>query len=383
MKKIKIGVLIPYSGIFRNLRSDFCNAMELALPDSIKKDVVFIPEFVQTGGMKQVKDIFNKFSLFESVDLITGVLGNSVIHTLISDFEQEKIPAVISNLGGYIPSATLKSPYLFYNSLQLWKSEWAIGNWAQLKYGGNPMMGTAIYDGGYHLQECFRLGTVNGGAHTCNIYTLKGYDTISDTKPLIEILKEEKPGHAHALLSGAEGKQFLNLFCTDIELLEKQPITVNPFMVEDGMTNVDLAGAEIYNAMAWSHGLELPENIKFVNNYIHNYGEQPNAFALLGFETGQVLGAAIGQLEGKIPNRVNLTESLSKIEIDGPRGLINLSPEKNNDQPIYLRTAKINKQTGLLINEITDQLPTIEYTDESLTAVKVTASGWQNPYLCV
>ena len=381
MKKIKIGVLIPYSGIFKNLRSDFCNAMELAIPEVMRSNILVIPEFVHTGGTKQVKDVLNRFTQFEAVDLVTGILGNGVLPSILSDLDQDKVPVLINNLGGYVPSAAIQSPYLFYNSLQLWKSEWAIGNWSRLTYGGQPSINTAMYDGGYHLKDAFRLGTVKAGADTCNIHTLKGYETLADTAPLIEIMKSEKPGHAHILLSGTEGEQFLNLFYTD-KNMAAQPITFNPFMVEDGMkvSNLPVEGA--YSAMTWSRDLQLTANIKFVTAYKNTYGEWPNAFSLLGYETGLAIAAAIANLGAGIPNRANLAESLRAVQVNGPRGSVNLSNAHQKNNPVYLRLAK-KDQTGLITNEIIKELTALEGDDESLASFGATTSGWQNPYLCV
>ena len=63
MAKIKIGVFVPYSGVYRNLKSDFLNGVDAAIPEAFKKDIIFQPEFIQTGSTKQVEDAFRKLAL--------------------------------------------------------------------------------------------------------------------------------------------------------------------------------------------------------------------------------------------------------------------------------------------------------------------------------
>ncbi len=100
MAKIKVGVFVPYSGIYRNLRSDFLNGIDAAIPEALKRDIVFQLEFIQTGGTKQVEDAFRKLVLFESVDLLTGIVGTGILANLVQSINTEKIPCIINNLGG-------------------------------------------------------------------------------------------------------------------------------------------------------------------------------------------------------------------------------------------------------------------------------------------
>jgi branched-chain amino acid transport system substrate-binding protein len=384
MAKIKVGVFIPYSGVFKKLKSDFFNGLETAIPDNLKKDIVFQPEFIQTGSLKQVEDAFRKLVLFESVDLLTGIISTSVLVNLLQSINTEKTPSIINNLGGYMPIEGLSSPYLFYNSMHLWKSEWTLGKWMQNKFGGIPAIGSHVYDSGYNLHECFRIGTVAGGADECSLHILKleGLQGFADTKPLVEILKDENPSHAHIILSGKEGDEFINNFYTDIPAC-KIPLSVSPFMVNDGDGfNIDKSH-QIMNAATWDYNIDSLENIKFKNEYWDGFDDKPNVFSLLGYETGLTIVAAIDKLNGSKVNKEKLTEALGTIDINGPRGeiLIN-SIGLNTPQPIYVRSASVDNDHKIR-NEIIDVVNGIEWDNETLTSVRQAGHSWQNPYLCV
>lgn len=385
MAKIKVGVFVPYSGIYRNLRSDFLNGIDAAIPETLKKDIVFQPEFIQTGGTKQVEEAFRKLALFESVDILTGVLSTSILVNLIQSINTEKIPCIINNLGGYIPIETLSSPYLFYNSMHLWKSEWAVGKWMQNKFGGSPAIGTHIYDSGYSMHECFRIGTVASGADECRLHVLKleGLKGFADTKPLVEIFKHEQPSHAHIILSSKEGTEFINNFCSDA-IGKAIPISVSPFMVNDGDVFNLNKSPEIINASTWDYNTENPENAKFKNNYEHVFYNKPNAFSLLGYETGLAITSALDKLNNARPDKNKLTEALSQIDINGPRGKIAISTiDLTTPQSIYIRSAKINEDNCQIKNEVIDVVNGIEWNDKTLASVRQANHSWQNPYLCV
>jgi len=384
MAKIKIGVFIPYSGIYKNLRSDFLNGIDAAIPEALKNDIVFQPEFIQTGGTKQVEDAFRKLALFESVDLLTGIVGTGVLINLIQSINTEKIPSIISNVGGYMPVESLSSPYLFYNSLHLWKSEWAVGKWMQNKFGGIPAIGTHVYDTGYNLTECFRIGTVGSGADECRLHVLKleGLQGFADTKPLVEIFKHEQPSYAHVILSGREGAEFINNFYSDTNA-GLIPLSVSPFMVnDDELYNIDKL-SPLINAVSWDYNVDNEENSKFKNEYELSFYDKPNVFSLLGYETGLTVAAALDKINGGRITKEKLTEALSNVDINGPRGVMAMGTVNLiTPQAVYIRSASINGNNQIK-NEIIDVVNGIEWNDKTLTSVRQANHSWQNPYLCV
>jgi branched-chain amino acid transport system substrate-binding protein len=384
MAKMKVGVFVPYSGNYKNLRSDFLNGMDAAIPEAFKEDIIFQPEFIQTGGTKQVEDAFRKLVLFESVDLLTGIVGTGVLINLIQLINTEKIPSIISNLGGYMPVESLSSPYLFYNSLHLWKSEWAIGKWMQNKFSGIPAIGTHVYDTGYNLTECFRIGTVASGANECRLHMLKleGLHGFADTRPLIEVFKHERPSYAHIILSGREGEEFINNFYSDVNT-DSIPLSVSPFMVNNDEKFDVCKSSPIINAISWDCNVDNDENIKFKNDYELNFYDKPNVFSLLGYETGLTITAALDKINGGRITKEKLTEALSQLNIRGPRGVMEMNTGNlNTPQPVYIRSASINSNNQIK-NEIIDIVNAIEWNDKTLTSVRQSTHSWQNPYLCV
>jgi branched-chain amino acid transport system substrate-binding protein len=391
IKKLKLGWLFPYSGIFRNLKNDLKQGLEIALQkESIDKVIESYPEFVQTGSFKDTEDALKKLLLFEQVDLVIGVASTKVALGALPLLDTERTPVIILNLGADIPTREFSSDYLFYNSLHLWKSEWVMGKWAQQKFGGEPSINMSVYEGGYGLHESFKTGTSISGAQTVKLNILKNISSSPpDTSPLIEYIRQQEPNHAHALLSGKEGDQFLQLF-REQDLGAKVNLTVSPFMVEDGSILDIPSGNDLHNASTWSLNLDREENNLFRQLYTATYGEDPNAFSLLAYETGLALAAAIQYLTGTTPNtgaRINkdeLARALAKVKPQGPRGEISLSTRPlQTNMPVYIRKSVKNAVTGRLENKILEAEPGIEWNDPSLATGESYLTGWQNPYLCV
>jgi ABC-type branched-subunit amino acid transport system substrate-binding protein len=381
--KLKIGWLVPYSGTFRHLKTDLQQGLDTALKkEGAGVTISSYPEFIQAGALKETTDALKKLLLYEQVDLVIGVTGSKTAKGIIPLLESHRTPALLLNLGAEIPGRRLSSDYLFYNSLHLWKSEWAMGKWMQGQYGGEPSISMSIYEGGYGLHNAFRIGTSASGAVTVKINVVRNISGPPDTLPLIRYIQEQQPLHAHVLLSGKEGEEFLQLFRKHVEP-SRLGLSVNPFMVEDGLLADVPAGTGLYNASTWARTLDRPANRAFVRGYTTDWKENPNVFALLAYEAGLVLAAALEDANGKT-DRETLTASLGRVKPEGPRGILSMSTRPlQTSLPVYIRKPVSSSRAGRPENDIVETVTGIEWNDPTLYVGQDILTGWQNPYLCV
>ncbi|MDO6434219.1 ABC transporter substrate-binding protein [Flavitalea sp. BT771] len=382
-QQLKLGWLFPYSGIFTHLKKDLQQGLALGWGDG-RGDIVLAPHpaFIQTGSLRDTEDALKKLLLYDEVDLVMGVVSTKVARSIIPLLEQRRTPLLLLNLGADIPTSDLQSPYLLYNSLHLWKSQWAIGRWAQKKYGGEPAINLSIYEAGYSLHETFKAGVAAAGAETVKLNIVKNFAPLPDVRPLIQYLIAQQPAHAHALLSGKEGELFLRLF-NEQGLHSKIALTVNPFIVEDGLPSGITDGTAMHNAITWSRDLDTVANRQFVEGYQARFDEYPHAFTLLAYEAGLALAAAVQTIPGKIDG-ASLANALENARPTGPRGKLSLSTRPLQTQmPVYIRQSVIAPAADQHPNKIIEILTGIEWNAPSLITQQPFSSGWQNPYLCV
>ena len=361
---MKIGFLFPYSGIFPDLKEDFRQGFDLALSlEAPQARPTCLGEFIQNGDQKSVEGALKKLLHYERVDLVLGVVGNVVTQECLPLIESAQAPVVICNLGGNLPGPALSSPYLFYNGLHLWKSEWAIGKWAQARYGGAPAVSLSLYEAGYQLHECFKNGIAASGAETMHLNVLRPAQGAGDTLPLVKHLEEQRPAYTHVLLSGDEAAQFLG-YLDASPVKEGLALTTHPF----------LGGAhDASYASTWLPSLDNPENRSFTEHYTRAHDTAPNVYAMLGYECGLAVAAALNGIDGK-PVRAKLAEALSAVHPVGPRGAIALSTRPlRADQPVYLCRRDV----------ILEELPGVPLDAPCFEGIRNVATGWLNPYLCV
>jgi hypothetical protein len=236
-----------------------------------------------------------------------------------------------------------------------------------MTYGGLPSVSMAFFEAGYQMHDCFRTGTGHAGAESVTLNILKNINGPVDTAPLIKYLGEQQPLHAHALLSGAEGKEFLELFyanpvCRDI------PLTAHPFLSPAGWNPGGLI-----TASTWMPFLDTDENRLFGERYGNAYETTPGVFGMLGYESGLAVAEAVQSIEGRLTAE-RLKDALHQVSPMGPRGKVALSTmDFCADQAVY---RYVDGRTA-------GMLPTPHWGDPSFGPMEESLSGWLNPYLCV
>jgi hypothetical protein len=346
--------MFPYSGVFPDLKEDVRAAFALGM-----KDVPFtiLETFIQSGEQKQVEEGLNKLLFFDRVDLALGIVENGITLACLPIIQKYGTPVLINNVGACAPKASLSAPNLFYNSLHLWKSEWAMGKWSQETYGGVPSIGMSIYEAGYQMHDCFRLGAGSGGAESVTFNILKNMGGPIDTSPLLEYLEEQRPVHTHALLSGNEAIEFVRLF-RDSPFSQSIILTAHPFV-----------DASLTYAATWAPSLPGEANRAFCSQF----STPPHAFMLLAYECGLAVAAAVKSITGHV-TRDTLRSALNDVRPVGPRGAIALST-----QPLQARQAVYLFREGRFSGE----LPALHWDDPIILSTGDNLSGWVNPYLCV
>lgn len=394
---MKIGFLFPYSGVFPDLKDEFRQGFLLGLGAGTAASAgsaqapgggtaapatdaaapatgatapatghTVLAEFIQNGDLKTTEQALQRLFFYERVDVVAGVVGNCILADLLPTLERAQAPLIAHNLGGHFPGRYLSSPYLFYNSLHLWKSEWSMGKWAQARYGGVPAVSLSLYEAGYHFLESFKNGAGASGAETLTLNVMRREDGPADPLPLVRFLEEQQPPYSHVLVSGPEAERFL-AYVDASPIRSSVPLTSHPF----------LGAPEIPFATTWLESLDTPDNRAFVEAYTSSYGASPSVFAMLGYESGLALsGLTAPDAAGRVsrPTRARIIEHLTSVSPVGPRGPICLSSQPvTSPQPVYLCRG----------TTVLERLDETTPEDPGFSHLHAGAAGWANPYLCV
>lgn len=385
---IKIGVLFYHSTVYPNMSADLIKGFNAALPASLLKDnfFQFFPEFVLQATNKQVENTIQKLLSFHQVDIVFGLLNYKVIPSLVPLFNRHQRIGLFSDMGEYIPYTHTITDTIFFNSFQLWQSEYAMGLWAQQQFGDKGSIVMGFFDCGYHLHNAFRQGTVIAGSSEID-YTIMydpgthHTDIAFKTNQYIDALDDNNlPSYVHAIFCGYEAVDFLRAY-RNSKLYGKVPLIVSAHMAsEDILEQVD-ADMELYSASMYNFHSPDPLNQQFKQKYLQATGEKPTIFSLMGYELGLALLETMPALQKK--DLKSVANALKSIHIKSPRGVRNFYADSNYALPT-IDIEKISIKNKIIHKIVIEQGRALRYDHAVYEEIhKEHLSGWQNPYLCV
>jgi branched-chain amino acid transport system substrate-binding protein len=382
---IKIGFLTPYSSIYPGLAPSIINGFYCSMPEQYQNMFTFYPEFVNQGGPKAVKEGVMKLLQFHNVDIVSGLASYRTVPDIIQLIESRKKFAFFFDMGEYVPYTQHISNYFFFNSFQMWQSEYALGYWAHKEFGDQGAIIMPHYDSGYHLHCSFRQGTVMAGSQAIDYHILpfrEGKSQISDDlEHFFEIFRKNPPAYIHAIFCGSEAVEFLTAF-SQSGLAGNIPLIVSAHMgAEEMLAQTGNISLKMYSASMWDYNSLDEENIKFKQLYRNRTGFRADIFSLLGYEMGKLFYNQIPELMKKDWEAVS--QNIKRERIKTPRGERSFFLDSNYATPI-INIEKIELDNGKMRKLSINQGTSLKYNHDIFMEIhNECISGWQNPYLCI
>ncbi len=382
---IKIGFLTPYSSIYPTLTPNIVNGFYCSMPEQYQNMFRFHPEYIKQGGGNVVKDAVQKLIQFDNVDIISGLVSYQKIPEIVSIIENRKKLAFFFDMGEYIPFNQHISNNLFFNSFQLWQSEYSLGCWAHKEFGDKGAVIMPLYDAGYHLHSAFRQGTVFAGSELIDYHVLPYIEGKSQVKGqmgvFFEKFRKEPPSFIHALFCGNEAIDFLVEFHQS-GLSENIPLIISAHMASDELLEqVSNLNMKVYSASMWDFNSQSELNIRFKQQYTLQTGNKANLFSLLGYEMGLLFYQLIPDFMKRDWDSV--IRNIRKETVKSPRGERNFFLDSNYSTPI-IDIEKIEIGNNNVRKIAIGQGRSLKYNHEVFSDIhNECITGWQNPYLCV
>lgn len=383
---IKVGVLSPQSNISPQYPYSFMNGFRLGIDQNkaIKKQHIEIVNEPNGYGTPFISKQNAEKLLYENnVDLMVGILGNEVVGQFEDLFSKKQVPFVVCNAGEYFPIKTLRdNPFLFFNTLNLYQSAYASGQYAASGYGKRGFIVTSLYDCGYDSVYSFIRGveTSEGLVEETLVMKMNEKDFASKA---ISRIKELNPDYVYVLLSGDTARDFIVQYQNSN--IEKQPLLTTPFVTDN--PNRPMLGhyADNLECFApWDKSAGNTENKEFCKKYMETYRNEPDMFATLGFETGLMIYQALANAEGNYSGPA-ISKSLSALKMNSPRGEFSVDQATGwTKTPLYRIKMGYNSLSSMTVAEVSDeQQPVHAVHDDFAQLDNSVRSGWLNPYLFV
>ena len=355
--RIKVGLMLPYTGTFAPLGTAIENGFRLALQENGGKlggRDVEISKVDDESEPGKATDNVNRLINRDKVDVVVGTVHSGVAAAMIHVTKAAGVLHIIPNAGLAAATGPLCAPNIFRTSFSNWQSGFAMGS----VLAGRPKVRKVVtlswkYAAGEEFVKGFRDGYGKGGGQIVKDLWVPFPNV--EFQALLTEIAALKPDATYAFFAGAGAGKLLRDYA-QAGLKDKIPL-VGPGFLTEGVIAAAGPGAQgVETCLHYADGLGTKRDDAFRAAYAHSFNSTPDVYAVAGYDSGLLLKAGLGAVNGDVGKKKQIWVAMETATIDSPRGKWRLSKAHNPVQDLYLRrvVGTENKYVSVAVKALDD-----------------------------
>lgn len=354
--KLKVGLMLPYTGTFAPLGVAITNGFKLAVEErggklGGREIEYFVVDDESNPG--KAPENTNKLIQRDKVDVLIGTVHSGVAMGMAKIVRETGVLWINPNAGADEVTGPLCAPNIFRTSFSNWQTTYALGKVLKAKGHKTAVFITWKYAAGEQMMAGFKEGfEKEGGKLVKELYT--PFPQVEFQALLTEIASI-KPDAVVAFFAGGGAAKFLKDYAA-AGLKGKIPLYGSGFLTDGVLDAVGDAGEGVETTLHYADGLDIKKDKAFRLAYAKTFKLQPDVYAVQGYDAGQLLAAGLDAVKGDISKKQAVIKAMEAAKIDSPRGAWTLSKAHNPVQDMYLRkvVGKENKVQGVAWKALAD-----------------------------
>ena len=352
--KIRVGLMLPYTGTYAQLGVAITNGFKLAVQESGGKlggrELEYFTVDDESDPAKAT-DNANKLVTRDKVDVLIGTIHSGVEMGIIKLARESGVLHINPNAGVAAATGALCAPNIFRTSFANSQTTYPMGKVLADRGVKSVVTLTWKYAAGEEMVAGFKDGFAKGkGKVLKELYV--PFPSVEFQSLLTEIASI-KPEAVFVFFAGGGAAKFLKDWQA-AGLKGKIGLYGSGFLTDGVLDAVGDAAEGVETTLHYGDGIETPKNKTFRLNYAKTYKLQPDVYAVQGYDAGLLLAAGLKVVKGDVSKKKELIAAMEKAEIDSPRGKWKMSKDHNPIQDMYLRkvVGKENKVTSVAIKAL-------------------------------
>lgn len=355
--KLKVGLMLPYSGTYAALGNAIENGFKLYVDEHGGKlggrELDFYKVDDESDPAKATENV-NKLIRRDSVDAIIGTVHSGVAMAMTRAVRESGTLLIVPNAGADAVTGPMCAKNVFRSSFSNWQSSYAMGVVA----GKQEKKKTAVtitwkYAAGEEMASAFKEGFEKEGGHVVKQLTLPFPNV--EFQALLTDIAAARPDAVFAFFAGGGAVKFVKDYAA--AGLNKSIPLYGPGFLTDGTLEAQGEAAQgMLTTLHYADSLNTPRDNAFRLAYAKAFKQQPDVYAVQGYDAAQMLDAGLKAVGGDVSRKAELEAAIEQARIDSPRGPFTLSRAHNPVQDIYLRRVdgKENKVIGVAAKSLAD-----------------------------
>jgi branched-chain amino acid transport system substrate-binding protein len=354
--KLKVGLMLPYTGTFASLGNAIENGCKLYVAEQGGKIAGREVEFVKVddeSDPSKATDNVNKLVKRDNVDVLIGSVHSGVAMAMAKVAKDSGTLLIVPNAGADAVTGPMCATNIYRSSFSNWQPGYAMGEVMAKKGIKKVATITWKYAAGDESVKGFKEAFEKGGGSVVKELSLPFPNV--EFQALLTDIAASKPDAVFTFFAGGGAVKFVKDYAA-AGLNKTIPLYGSGFLT-DGNLEAQGADAEgIFTALHYADSLNVAKDKSFRLAYAKTYKLQPDVYAVQGYDAAQILGIGLNAVKGDVSKKAEFAKAVEAAKIDSPRGVFTLSKAHNPVQDFYLRkvVGKENKYEGIASKGLTD-----------------------------
>lgn len=354
--KLKVGLMLPYTGTYAALGNAIENGFRLYLAEQGGKiggrEVEFFKVDDESDPSKATENV-GKLVKRDTVDVLIGTVHSGVAMAMAKAAKDSNTLLIVPNAGADAVTGPMCGPNIFRSSFSNWQPGYAMGEVMAKKGIKKAVSITWKYAAGDESVKGFKEAFEKGGGQVVKELNLPFPGV--EFQALLTEIAALKPDAVYTFFAGGGAVKFVKDY--DAAGLKKSIPLYGAGFITDGTLEAQGASADgLLTSLHYGDSLDNPKDKSFRLAYAKAYKLQPDVYAVQGYDAAQILGIGLNAVKGDVSKKAEFAAAVEKAKIDSPRGPFSLSKAHNPVQDIYLRqvSGKENKVIGIASKSLAD-----------------------------
>ncbi len=358
---LKIGLILPYSGVYANFGEGITNGFEYALKKrggQIAGRPVQVIKGDDQLDPKVGSEVTQKIVTRDKVDLVVGTVGSNVLPVMQKICTDNDTPLIIPTAAGNDTTRAQCHPLVFRVSHSNWQMTSPAGAWLYKRGKRRVMTMGMNYATGKEEVIAFADEFKRAGGEIVD-QKWPGLRELDYQAYFADVLAKQ-PDAMFTFFAGSNAVEFVKQYA-QAGLKDKVPLYGSAYLTDSTLLAAQGAAADgVITSGHYAPSLDNAVNKKFVSEFKAATGKEGDLNSMHGHDSLEVVALGLEKTKGDVKNKSALSAALQKVEFASPRGPFRFSRARNPIQNIYAIEAKGGQLKVLEIIQKDVEDPTAE-----------------------
>ena len=347
-QKVRVGMMLPYTGTYAQLGTAITNGFKLAVGERGGKlggrELEYFTVDDEAEPSKAPENT-NKLVQRDKVDVLIGTVHSGVQMGMVKIAKETNTLMIIPNAGLDAATGALCAPNIFRTSFSNWQPSYPMGKVLADRGIRNVISLAWKYGAGEEAVAGFTEGFIKAGGKSVRGLWIPFPN--AEFQPLLTEIASIKPDAVFVFFAGAGAAKFVRDYAA-AGLRKTIPLFGSGFLTDGILDAIQDVGQGLETTLHYADGLNSKRDKDFRAAYTKAFTSEPDVYAVQGYDAGLLLSAGVDAVKGDISKRKEMIAAMEKVKIDSPRGPWTMSKSHNPIQDIYLR--KVVGKENRLVN---------------------------------